>query len=97
MGPEVFLELLGVSGLRPCIKPTKERLCATLIRLVGCMTNTNFLPAVKPDSFGPTLLSTVLALLFCIVVVCIQYTCSTNFSSSVYSFSPLTDHYTLKQ
>ena len=46
--PEAFLKLTGASGLRscaktllkrPCAKTLLKRPCATLVRLVGCMTN----------------------------------------------------------
>ena len=54
-----------------------KRLCATLVWLVGRMTNIDFLPTVEPDSFGWTLLPAVLTLLFCIYVLFVQYPCST--------------------
>ena len=39
----------------------------------------DFLPAVKPESFGRTLLFAILTFLFCIYVQFIHYTCSTYF------------------
>ena len=42
--PKAFLELLGMSGLQPCTQThLKKCPCAILVRLVGCMTNTNLM------------------------------------------------------
>ena len=40
MGPDAFLGMPGLSGLRPCAGPTLKEPCATLICLVGCAINT---------------------------------------------------------
>ena len=44
-GPEAFLELSGMSVLRPCTLTHLKSPCAILVRLVGRTTNTDFLPA----------------------------------------------------
>ena len=77
MGPETFLELPGGSGLQLCAQTHLKRPCAPLVWLVRQTTNTDFLPAVEPDSVGRTLLPAELTLLFHIYVLFIQYTCST--------------------
>ena len=79
LGPKACLKPLGVSELRPCTWTLLKMLRATLVQSVGRTTNTDFLPAVEPDSLGRTLLSALLTLLFCIYVLFIQYTCSTYF------------------
>ena len=51
MGLRQFLEPPGLSGPWPCAwTHQKKKPCATLVQSVGQTTNTNFLPAVKPDS-----------------------------------------------
>ena len=73
---------------------------ATLVRLVGRTRKSDFLQAVKPDSFGQTLLSAVLTLslfffnfFFYIYMFCLfnKHVPST-FSSSASSFRHLTGH-----
>ena len=92
-GAEKFLELLGY-GLVP--GPTLKKPCATFVRSEGRTANTDFLPAVSPDSFGRTLLLAVLTLSFCIYVLFFLFFFNTlvpsTFSSYVSSFWSLTGH-----
>ena len=76
--------IFGAAGhvwaLWPCARNHLKSLVPYPSRLT---TNTNFLPAVEPDSLRWTLLPDVLILLFCIYVLFIQY---------MSSFGPLTGH-----
>ena len=48
--PRHFWSHQACLGYSSALDPPKKSPCATLIRLVGQTTNTDFLPAVKPDS-----------------------------------------------
>ena len=53
--PEAFLELPDVCGLRPCDRThLKKRPCATLVRLVGRMTNIGAFFTMKLSRLNPT-------------------------------------------
>ena len=88
IGPEVFLELLGVSRLKPSAWTHLKRPCATLIRLMGRTTNTDFFPSVEPDSFRTDTSTCCTNTL--ILFICSVYTIPPTFSSSVSFFWPLT-------
>ena len=78
-GPKAFLELLGVSGLRPCAWiHLKKSLCYTR-PVSGTNDKYRLSPCSQTWQFRRTLLSAVLTLIFCIYVLFILYTCSTYF------------------
>ena len=54
--PEAFLEPLNMSGPRPCARSLQKRPCATLVRLVGRTTNTDFFPTLDWDTPRPAVL-----------------------------------------
>ena len=90
-GPRHFWSHRHVWALALHLDPPKKWPCAILVQSVGWITNTNFLPAVKHNSFKRTLLPTVLTHSYFVYMFHLFNTfVPPTFSSSVSSFWLLT-------
>ena len=93
-GPEALLGLPRVSGLWSWVRTHLKKPCAILVGSMGRMTNTDFIPAVKLDRFGRTLLYKhfYFVYMFCLFNTFVP----PILSFSVSSFWPLTGHNNLR-